>query len=319
MRGTDLSKDCEVYDVALSFLAEDETLASRLHELLSERLRAFLYSYEQRKLAGKDGEAVFNQEFGSETRVVVVLYRHGWGDTPWTRIEKTAIKNRAYEQGYDFVLLVPLDKPPSAPNWLPKNRIWIGLERWGIDGAAGVIEARVQESGGELRPETAVVRAARVDREMRENREKKAFFESPEGVREAAEECRALLNALAELAHEIGETASGIRVSAQSDQRRCVIWANALSLHVAWRPQYTNTLADAKLVVHIAVGNVDLNGHMMWDQPEVLSKLEFDFDRELEGSTGWRSAGSPARFYSSSDLADELLKRLLAEVKKRGK
>ena len=36
--------------------------------------------------------------------------------------------------------LAPIDKSAKVPDWLPKNRIWIGLERWGIEGAAGVIE-----------------------------------------------------------------------------------------------------------------------------------------------------------------------------------
>jgi len=30
-----------------------------------------------------------------EARVVVVLYRHPWGETPWTRVEQTAITDPA--------------------------------------------------------------------------------------------------------------------------------------------------------------------------------------------------------------------------------
>lgn len=53
-----------------------------------------------------------------------------------------------YEEGYDFVLFAPLAKPPAVPKWLSKNRIWIGLERWGIEDVASIIEARIQEAGG---------------------------------------------------------------------------------------------------------------------------------------------------------------------------
>src|ERR1039458_4546278 len=91
------------YDVAFSFLAQDELLATNLNDLLQDRLNTFLYSKRQGELAGTDGEQTFNSVFGEKARVVVVLYRAGWGETPWTRIEETAIRNRAFEHGYDFV------------------------------------------------------------------------------------------------------------------------------------------------------------------------------------------------------------------------
>lgn len=72
----------------------------------------------------------FNSVFGRETRSVVILYRKGWGESSWTRIEETAIRNRAHDEGYDFALFIPLDGNPTVPQWVPKNRLWIGLDRW---------------------------------------------------------------------------------------------------------------------------------------------------------------------------------------------
>jgi hypothetical protein len=129
-------------------------------------VRVFLYSRQQEAVAGTDGEQTFNRVFGEEARIVVVLYRAGWGQTPFTRIEETAIRNRAFDQGYDFALFIPLDPSPTVPAWLPKNRIWIGLERWGEHAAASVIEARVQEAGGEPRQETAADSARRLARDL---------------------------------------------------------------------------------------------------------------------------------------------------------
>ena len=91
------------YDVAFSFMAEDEALAAQLTDLLQDRLKVFLYSRRQGEIAGTDGEKTFNAVFGEQARLVVVLYRSRWGQTPWTRIEETAIRNRAFEHGYDFV------------------------------------------------------------------------------------------------------------------------------------------------------------------------------------------------------------------------
>ena len=44
------------YDVAFSFLAQDEVLAMQLADQFEGRLRVFLYSRKQEQLAGTDGE-----------------------------------------------------------------------------------------------------------------------------------------------------------------------------------------------------------------------------------------------------------------------
>ena len=93
------------YDIAISFLSQDEDRASEIHRLLEERLRVFIYTREQEQIAGRDGEKVLADVFGQDSRVVVVLHRAEWGSTPFTRVEETAIRNRAYEDGYDFVVL----------------------------------------------------------------------------------------------------------------------------------------------------------------------------------------------------------------------
>ena len=142
------------YDVAFSFTEQDEQLAYTLYSLLKDRLSCFIYSEEQKKLAGGDGENLFNSVYSKESRVVVILFRQEYGKTKWTRIEETAIRNRGYEEGYDFVILIPTEKQVAPPKWLPKIRLWVGLERWGIESAAVVIEARVQEFGGTVKVET---------------------------------------------------------------------------------------------------------------------------------------------------------------------
>lgn len=63
------------YDVAISFGYKDEPFANKLHSLLEGRLKLFLYSKEQEKLAGTDGEATFNEVFGKTVKLVVILYR----------------------------------------------------------------------------------------------------------------------------------------------------------------------------------------------------------------------------------------------------
>src|SRR5437870_578606 len=96
------------YDVAFSFLKDDEPTAAYLADLLAERYKSFVYSKKQEEVVGTDGQETFNAVFGERARAVVVLYRDGWGATPWTRIEQTAIQNRAMREGWDFLLFVKL-------------------------------------------------------------------------------------------------------------------------------------------------------------------------------------------------------------------
>ena len=87
------------YDVAFSFNAMDEGIATQLNDLLADRLKTFMYSERQREIAGTDGQEAFSRVFGKTARVVVILYRPEWGQTRWTRVEMDAIKNRSLEEG----------------------------------------------------------------------------------------------------------------------------------------------------------------------------------------------------------------------------
>ena len=187
------------YDVAFSFLSHDEALATELNDMLQDRLRTFLYSKKQGELAGTDGEKTFNAVFGHETRMVVVLYRSERGQTPWTRIEETAIRNRAFEEGYDFLKFIPLDEPPTVPKWLPRTQLWIGLKRWGVTGGASAIEARVEELGGEPHEETVTERAARLNRSLKFKEGRKQFLSSHQAVKAADNEFEALRTELEQL------------------------------------------------------------------------------------------------------------------------
>ena len=47
------------YDVAFSFLREDEELAVELNDRIADRYSTFIYSKRQEELVGKDGEEEF--------------------------------------------------------------------------------------------------------------------------------------------------------------------------------------------------------------------------------------------------------------------
>jgi hypothetical protein len=214
------------YDVAFSFLSQDEPLALQINDLLRDRMKTFVYWEHQEELAGTDGEKTFNLVFGEEARTVLVLYRQEWGTTPWTRVEETAIRNRAHEETYDFATFFPLGKPPVAPKWLPKTRIWGNLDRWGIQGAASVIEARVQEAGGTPHEETAEERALRLSRRMAAHQARQEFLDSVLGVQQANASAQKLFAELQRLGDAVTAGGGQIRIEyqpARSSPNACAL------------------------------------------------------------------------------------------------
>jgi hypothetical protein len=196
------------YDVAFSFTAQQERIATQLYNLLKDRLNCFIYSEAQKDLAGKDGEKTFNEVFGENARIVVILYDGSWGNTKWTKIEETAIRNRGFEEGYDFVILVPLESDFHPPKWLPKNKLWVGFHRWGIDSAASVIEARAQEHGSIVK-ELSVADQVRIQEEQTQIRvrNQRKLFEN--GRELTLAELKNLTDNIIKIAEEVKNSIDG--------------------------------------------------------------------------------------------------------------
>lgn len=302
------------YDVAFSFLAKDELLATQLNDRLQDRVRTFLYSKRQEDIAGTDGESKFNAVFGQEARTVVLFYREGWGLTPFTRIEETAIKNRGYDCGYEFLLCIPLDDPPAAPPWYPKTRLWLGLQRWGIEGAASVVEARIQERGGQPRQKTAPERAKRLNRALEFAAKRGRFLHSEEGVKAANEEFELLRTELERLLSEINKLGC-FSFELVTDQHLIAVVGLGIGLGIEWRYHCGNSLDYAKLVTGLWSGFPPLQfpGRIQLKQPQQIWKTEFDFDLLPVNERRWVTVGPQTRAYATRELADFLLKNLMEQ------
>jgi hypothetical protein len=304
------------YEVAFSFLKQDEQYATKLNELLQERFSTFLYSKRQGELVGADGEETFNQVFGVVSRCVVVFYRKEWGTTPWTRIEETAIRNRAYEYGYDFLTVVPLDKPPTVPLWLPKTRIWANLERWGVEGLASVIEARIVEVGGVLREETLQQRIERQRKEIEAEGKRKKFLSSDDGVRTAVAEVERLFSELEKISNDILPSLQGIKIRVVAKERQCAIDTNVgISILLDWSQQYSNVLDGASLKVSLWRSNdAPLFGRsFIFQDPKRFGGDEYKFDVDWSSHKGWRGQRNN-KFTETNALAEYCMKLLMDEI-----
>lgn len=306
------------YDVAFSFLKEDEVLAIQLNDLLQSRLSTFLYSKKQEEIAGTDGEETFNKVFGVDARIVVVLYRKGWGNTPWTRIEETAIKNRAYDEGYEFVIFIPLNQSPEVPKWLPKTRIWIGLERWGIEGAASVIESRVQETGGAVHEETLEDHAIQVKRQIEAEQARKRFLASTDGVQAANKEFNDLATQIESNVSEL-KNKVGFDIVCKHNLQGGHQWIEVYGPHFCvcaeWYLAFSNTLDHSRLDISLLKGHPRRPNRMILMEPILLQHLLLNFDIDPSQNHGWQM--DDLKFMTTNQMAEFCLRLLIDHISKQ--
>ena len=303
------------YDVAFSFLERDENLVSQVDTLLRDRVKTFVPSRKAAFISHTDFERSVDRVFGCETRIVTVLYRGSWGRTGCTLLEETAIRLRAHEDGYDFILLIPLDTPPSLPPWVPKKQTWLGFDRWGVEGLAAVVDARVQQAGKAPDEETALERARRLERELVFEEERRGFLNSPEGVRSAQSELSKLFNDIDRISNEINKTTRKTSLRLERDEKHLVLSAHGLSMDVTWVLRSPNTLEESSLQVMLWRGLLAVHG-AAFEKPRRLDRREFCFDRSFAGECGWREQERKDRFLSSLELAEACVTLLLDHTPK---
>jgi len=312
--GVYMGKQTFEYDVAISFLQEDESLAVRLNDQLTEQMKTFLYTEQQKKLGGTDGEETLNKVFGSEARIVVILYRKKWGETPWTRIEKTAIRNRAYEKGYGFTIFILTEKKAKLPEWVPKTQIWLNLDRYGIAGAASIIEERVKEGGGECKEETPVEHAKRIEHEIEQKEKLNSFLHSVEGVNAARIEAGKLIDAIEKMCGEITAASNEFPFKIDGDKRnlRVAFITLGFSLSIGWWPEYANTLDESYLLITL-LRKVDTR--VIRPEYEDVFTGAYELSCNISGEPGWIPRGSKKGFLLSYQLADECIKKTLEQIR----
>lgn len=152
--------DPEHWDVAISFASGDESIALDLRNLLQPPHKVFLYSKAQEHLAGRDGIEAFRTVFRERATLVVILYAHPWGETPWTRVERTAIEELALEHGWERLMFVRLKSDEPVPKWVPKPHLYLNYATFVMSDLVGAIKLRLLELGVETRPVTPAERAA---------------------------------------------------------------------------------------------------------------------------------------------------------------
>lgn len=298
-----MESDYFKYDIAFSFLAEDENIAQRIGDELRNRMNVFIYSERQKDLVGKDGVEEFSKVFKEDARICVVLYRPNWGKTKWTRIEETAIKDRMLEKGWEFLVVISIDSSQILP-WLPKSKLWLGFDRFGIQGATAVIDARFQETGGKTTEETPPEKADRLRKKAESELKKRSFLDSEDGVRAAHKELTKLFELLSVEVSKIAEKLNDTNINLiKNSDTDCFVKIRKRHFTIAWSEKYTNSLQYSSLFIR------EFDKGLYRSEDAIETRIHFTLDKE--GNPSWVEESMPDRFFNSKDLAKRYLDRSL--------
>lgn len=244
------------------------------------------------------------------------MYRDGWGETPWTKIEETAIKNRAFDNGWDFLFFINLDANSTVPSWIPKTNIWLDYQRFKTEGAIAVIEHKVKEQGGTSSQETIVEAAERLKRTRKAEKEKELFLKSQEAVTEANKELRTIIEKLKVLKPiiEDRETFLELATSERTYLPMYEFGFNGYYLCFNNSCPFQNDIASGILKVTI----YEKRDHEQTDYKEYIHKQStLIFDRDLIGNNGWSEQKTGKDFLTTDELIDKWVKQFITDIGKR--
>jgi hypothetical protein len=297
------------YDVAFSFLSEDEPLARQLANLVSPSATTFVYSECQFEILGTDGVETFSNVFGRDARTVIVLYRPRWGETKWTRIEETAIRTRLLDDGPEFATFVVLEKPAQLPTWYPASRLWLSFDRLGPNGVAAVALERVEHAGRPLRDPTPAEYAQRLDEKRRAEAQRTHFLQSAEGVqagRTAAQGVFAELERLAPATEIVYERCHPDLV---------MMYRDGFSVAVEWYCPCVNSLDDSALIAVEWQGRPSLGTTFYAGQERELVRHTFQVEPVEGHDLAW-SEKQTSQLRSTHKQAEYLVMLLLKRIEK---
>jgi hypothetical protein len=304
------------YDVAISFLIQDERTARALNdELEASGLNVFFFPRKQEELAGTNGMESMRKPFLA-ARVNVVLFRKPWSETPWTRVEDAAISERCFNGGWSSLMFVQLDKISALPKWLPGTHIRFSFEDYGINQLVGAIKLRVQEEGGVINPIDALGKAQAVKREADYLADRDRLMRDGHWIGELDQTIQATMAEVGRLVSDVN-TKHGLNIEFGIRGRVTVLRAGYVSIGIGWQQPIVNYVGDdgpneCHLWVAEFSGLLNLANENRWyiEQPRKLMTHKFKVDVGQDRRPVWRLAGKKEDV-TESQLADHIVRVLL--------
>jgi len=300
------------YDVAISFLAQDEPLANEIQTRLQPPLRVFLYSKAQERVAGTDGAESFREVFRQRSRIALVLYRPGWGETRFTRVEAAAIKDYILEAGWERLMFVRLTREGETPKWVPESYIYLDLERFTIDDLVGAVKAKASQLGATLRAQTPAERAGAIAaREAFDAETEQVLRRSPQPFHDAA---TALFDTLERHCGETERTTGWEMVHGGNSHTYYVIFTRGVTVQLLKESVYGSRAPGASLYVRQFAGRLltpdeRARGLDVWEKPKEKKSFRLSLHREPNVGWCWKHSGCVLTNDTAAELVmAELLK-----------
>jgi hypothetical protein len=304
------------YDAAISFLASDEPFAREIADALTP-LTVFVYSKAQEQIAGKEGVEAFRVVFRERSRLAVVLFRPGYGETPWTRVEATAIRDNCLEHGWNRLFVLRLTRDAPLPKWIPDSHIYFDPQTFGLSDLVGAVKARCAELGANLRPPTPVERARAIALREAYDRETKGLLDrSPKPFHDAATE---LFAALEHRCVEMRKETSWDISHGLGRNGDYVFYARGLTLQLLPREVYLERASEGHFLVRIFRGRLltqeQLQKWRISDELVELTRFELKLYRVPDLGWCWRWGRDIQTHQAAADaLLDAFLRACSAEV-----
>jgi len=307
--------ECE-WDVAFSLLSRDTSIAEGLKARLEERYHVFLYTgpRTQQAIAGTDGQASFTKVFREKTRLVGVLYRVGWGETLFTRIEEDAVKDRAREQRLeDFLLVINLEQEPPDLGWLPWGLLWLGYHRYGFETTVGVVEQNLQRTGARPWPDTASNKAARLDDHIAWSQERWQFLQSPEGRQLLNQEKEKVFSGLEDMAGRFSDEAGMLDIAIKKSSLGggiLYILGHGHTLSVNWEVAFDDEGHNVSRFYVMRWQGYKAPNILSAKEPQELGNDTYTIDLPRSRMVRWRRSRDD-RVFATKNLIEELMKQFL--------
>lgn len=297
------------YDVAISFLSQDQDLALKLYSELSPTLSVFVYSKKQEAIAGTDGTESFREVFRNKSKLSVVLFRKGWGETKFTTVEEAAIKDFGSNHRWKGIVFVMLDgaKPPT---WLPEGNIRINYSLYGFEQTVGAIKARAQEEGAVVRKIGPMEQAKALSATQEFARKRETLMSDDNCVVQASELVRILFSEIERHVSVINKEIPSLSLQVVSNRDQCVVRSTGTksrSSSITWNLRCCNSLRDSNLNVYSFIGLIHIAGEAsVWyvNQPRQIGQEQYEVDYTADG---WCWKTSDNKYLSSHQLAERLV------------
>lgn len=299
------------YDIAFAFSKKDEHLVNQIDDLIDDNLITFFYSKKLEEIDRPNRELIILETIEKQSKMVVVLFRKKWGNTPWTKIEEQAVRKRASKEGFNFLLFIPLDHPPMVPKYVSKNQIWKNLGDAGIKGAASVIEEKFQliSNTTSEKLKSSVALATKTDIEV--DSDKLIMQDAVSTLDITMLELNDLFTELKNYITEVEKENDKIKIQYHQRHKTCTLNYEVYSIKVHLQSANNKTYKESKLYIEL------LKHEKGSHEPNVLAIDTYHFEVRKPGEYGWiKNVGSDL-FISSKKLAEKSVNIMLNQANKR--